>query len=123
MQSTFAKFIFIAILVTEGFFNHYSVANDLCTPKYIVPMVTLSILGVLLFLQCCIHCICFLCEPSLSTYVYCVLFVVLAVGQSVAVENCDDAAKYWAYGINGGLVLLIALLCCLPDSRSSDVAI
>ena len=102
--------LFLLNLAAIGAFNYVVLQSNLCSPRFIVTIGTVALLGLLVVTQCIVNCLCFPCASKISTLIYCAFFVVLGIALTAASSQCNDPAQYWAYGIDAGIIFLIVAL-------------
>lgn len=120
MQVTFFDGAFTLLLAAEGFFISVVLQNNLCSPRHIMTAISISVLGILLCVQCLVKCMCCPCADNIGRFFNYLLFIVLGIAQTVASVRCDDVAKEWVYSIDAGIVLLLcSSFICVKHSETS----
>lgn len=110
----------VLFLVAESFFNLIVLRDNLCSPRHTVTAVSISTLSTLVLLLCISNCICFPCASAVARLLYYALLVILGIAQTAAVLSyCEKPAATWAYGIDGGIVLIILLIFISPSAPSN----
>lgn len=84
--------------------------------------VSLSVLSILLLVQCVINCVCCPCSNSVGRFMTYIFMVILGIAQSVTSIRCNDIAKQWVYSIDAGIFFFLCSTFICTRSTPIDSA-